>query len=87
MYSMFGANVFYFLSAPLMQFALPFKPFDLKALELRRKAAVQFLGMALFTDRAHGAKLAQHVLADMPMPKPKNVSGRIEEFHVRRKAL
>jgi len=50
-----------------MQLALPFKPFDPKALKQRRKAAVQFLGMALFRDRVHGAKLASRVLADMPM--------------------
>jgi len=45
-----------------MQLALPFKPFDPKALKQRRKAAVQFLGMALFRDRVHGAKLASRVL-------------------------
>jgi len=72
MYSMFGANVFYFLSAPLIEVALPFKPFDVKALETRRKAAVQFLGKALFRDRAHGMRLANRILAEMPMPKVKN---------------
>jgi TetR/AcrR family transcriptional regulator len=87
MYSIFGANVFYFLSAPMMQLALPFKPFEPKVLKLRREAAVRFLGVALFTDRAHGARLANRVLANMPMPRPKNVSGRIEEFHSRRKTL
>jgi TetR/AcrR family transcriptional regulator len=87
MYSMFGANVFYFLSAPLMQLALPFKPFDPKALKLRRKAAVQFLGMALFTDRVHGAKLANRVLADMPMPLARNASVRMASLHARRKTL
>jgi len=86
-YSIFGANVFYFLSAPLMQLALPFKPFDPKVLQLRRKAAVQFLGTALFTDRAHGMKLANRVLADMPMPRPKDPSGRMASFHARRKIL
>jgi TetR/AcrR family transcriptional regulator len=69
MYSMFGANVFYFLSAPLLQMALPFKPFDVQVLESRRKAAVQFLGKALFTDRAHGARLAHRILAKIPMPQ------------------
>jgi TetR/AcrR family transcriptional regulator len=69
MYAMLGANVFYFLSVPLMQLALPFDPFDATALEARRKAVVQFLGKALFTDRAHGARLAKRALADMPMPK------------------
>jgi len=87
MNSIFGANVFYFLSAPLMQMALPFKPFDLDVLRLRRKAAVQFLGMALFTDRGHGAKLAKRILADMPMPQVKNIQARLETFQPRRKDL
>src|SRR5271163_2538354 len=68
-YSMLGANVFYFLSAPMMQFALPFDPFDAAALETRRQAAAQFLGKALFVDRVRGAKIAKRVLADVPMPK------------------
>ena len=54
-YSMLGANVFYFLSAPMVRLAM------------------QFLGNALFVDRAHGAKLAKRVLADIPMPKIRNV--------------
>jgi TetR/AcrR family transcriptional regulator len=76
-YSMFGANVFYFLSAPFTQLALPFKPFEVNVLRSRRKSAVQFLGTALFTDRAHGARLANRILADMPMPNIKNA-------HIRR---
>lgn len=68
-YSMLGANVFYFLSAPMMQFALPFNPLDRAAIEARRRAAVQLLGTALFADRAHGAKLAKRVLAEKPMPE------------------
>src|SRR5271154_2421843 len=71
-YSMLGANVFYFMSAPMMQLALPFHPFDKRAIEARRKAAVQFLGKALFVDRAHGAKLAKRVLVEMPMPEIKS---------------
>jgi TetR/AcrR family transcriptional regulator len=68
-YSILGANVFYFLSAPMMQFALAFNPLDRAAIEARRRAAVQLLGTALFTDRAHGAKLAKRILAEMPMPQ------------------
>jgi TetR/AcrR family transcriptional regulator len=40
------------------------------ALEFRRRAAVEYLGQALFIDRAHGARLAAKVLADTPMPQP-----------------
>ncbi len=71
-YSIFGPNVFYFLSAPMMQLVLPFEPTDVEALRSRRKAVAEFLGNALFTDRAHGSKLARRVLAAMPMPEVKN---------------
>lgn len=72
-YSAFGANVFYFLSAPTMRMALSeesFEPFAPEAASARRKASLQFLANALFTDRAQGQKLARHVLADVPMPEP-----------------
>ena len=72
-YSMLGANVLYFLSAPMIRLALPFNPLEHAAIQARRKAAVQFLGNALFVDRAHGAKLAKRVISDMPMPQAKNV--------------
>jgi TetR/AcrR family transcriptional regulator len=72
-YSVLGANVLYFLSAPMMRLVLPFDPFAPAAIESRRTAAVQFLGNALFVDRAHGARLAKRVLAEMPMPKLTNV--------------
>jgi TetR/AcrR family transcriptional regulator len=72
-YSMLGANVLYFLSAPMMRLALPFNPLENAAIRSRRRAAVEFLGNALFVDRAHGAKLAERVISDMPMPQVKNV--------------
>ena len=72
-YSGLGANVFYFLSAPMMRLMLPSDPLAPAAIESRRKAAVQFLGNALFVDRAHGARLVKRVLADMPMPKASHV--------------
>jgi TetR/AcrR family transcriptional regulator len=68
-YSVLGANVLYFLSAPMMRLILPFDPVAPAAIESRRKTAVQFLGNTLFVDRAHGAKIAKRVLAEMPMPK------------------
>lgn len=86
-YSIFGANAFYFLSAPMMQMALPFDPLKPSALEQRRKAAVQFLGTALFTDRVYGAKLAHRVLAAMPMPPITNDPVRIAGMPARRKHL
>jgi TetR/AcrR family transcriptional regulator len=69
-YSALGANIFFFLSAPMMRLLLPIDPMSPACLEFRRKAAVQYLGNALFVDRAHGARLVKRVLADMPMPKP-----------------
>jgi TetR/AcrR family transcriptional regulator len=72
-YSVLGANVLYFLSAPMMRMVLPFDPMDNAAIESRRKIAVQFLGSALFVDRAHGARLARRVIADMPMPRAQRV--------------
>jgi TetR/AcrR family transcriptional regulator len=63
-----GANVFYFLSAPVWRMVLPFEPLDPEALIARRKAAIEFLGLALFTDRVHGAELAARILADTPVP-------------------
>jgi TetR/AcrR family transcriptional regulator len=72
-YSVLGANVLYFLSAPMMRMLLPSDPMDRAAIESRREAAVQFLGSALFVDRAHGARLARRVIADMPMPRARRV--------------
>jgi hypothetical protein len=63
-----GANVFYFLSAPVWRQILPFEPFSPEMLEKRRIALVEFLGQAVFVDRLHGAELAARVLADSPMP-------------------
>jgi TetR/AcrR family transcriptional regulator len=64
-----GANIFYFLSAPVWRILLPSEPFSHEALEYRRKAVVEFLGQALFADRQRGAELAARVLADTPMPQ------------------
>jgi TetR/AcrR family transcriptional regulator len=78
MYSINGANVLFFMSAPMMEPVLSMKLFERASLESRRKAAVEFLGNALFVDRAHGARLAKRVLAAKPMPD-------IQEFQLRRK--
>jgi TetR/AcrR family transcriptional regulator len=64
-----GANVFYFLSAPVWRMLLPTEPFAPESLAERRKALVEFLGQAIFVDRQRGADLAARVLADTPMPE------------------
>jgi TetR/AcrR family transcriptional regulator len=69
--SALGANVFYFLSAPVWRLLAPFEPFAPVALAARRKAMVEFLGQALFLDRRHGAEMAARVFADTPMPEVK----------------
>jgi TetR/AcrR family transcriptional regulator len=63
-----GANVFYFLSAPAWRILGANDPFTADALAARRKALVEFLGQAIFTDRQRGAALAAQVLAESPMP-------------------
>lgn len=63
-----GANVFFFLSAPVWKLALGEDPLTVENIALRRKALVEFLGKAIFTDREHGGRIAAQVLADTPMP-------------------
>ena len=69
MYAALGANVFYFLSAPVVGMMMDANPFAPGALEFRRKAAVEYLGQTVFSDREHGARVAARVLAETPMPK------------------
>lgn len=66
-----GANVFYFMAAPVWRKLLPLDPFDSATLLERRKAIVEFLGQALFTDRNRGRELAGRVLEDTPAPEMK----------------
>ena len=68
-YSVLGANVLYFLSAPMMRMMLPFDPCRPSRDRVSAQGRGAVLGNALFVDRAHGARLAKRVLADMPMPK------------------
>jgi TetR/AcrR family transcriptional regulator len=69
MYAALGANVFYFLSGPVMGMLHGGDVFARKALMARRKAAVEYLGQAIFVDRRHGARVAARVLAATPMPE------------------
>lgn len=67
-YASLGANVFYFLSAPMMRLMGAGDPLQPAAMAARRSAALEFLGQSIFVDRRHGARLAKRVLAAMPMP-------------------
>ena len=71
-----GANVFYFLSAPIWRLIMDFEPLDPEVLRARRVAMVEFLGKAIFQNRSRGAKLAAIVLADTPMPDPIDLKKR-----------
>ena len=64
-----GANVLYFLSAPVWRIVFGDEPMSNDALVARRKAIVDFLGQAIFRDRQYGAELAARVYADSPMPE------------------
>ncbi|HZP06843.1 MAG TPA: TetR/AcrR family transcriptional regulator [Terracidiphilus sp.] len=79
MYAALGANVFYFLSGPVMGLLLGKDLFEHKALKARRKAAIEYLGQTIFVDRQHGARVAARVLKATPMPK----SGNLKHFEVK----
>jgi len=78
MYASLGANVFYYLSGPVMGRLIGSDPLEPKALRARRKAAIEYLGQTIFTDRRHGARVAERVLANTPMP-PSGQMQRIGE--------
>jgi TetR/AcrR family transcriptional regulator len=69
MYAALGANVFYFLSAPMVRLLAHADPMEPAALAARRTAAIEYLGQSIFTDRQHGARLAISVLAAVPIPE------------------
>jgi TetR/AcrR family transcriptional regulator len=71
--SLLGANTFYFLNAPLFGVAFGVDPLSKTELESQRKGVVEFFGQTLFVDAAYGAKVASHVLANMPMPRYKKL--------------
>lgn len=77
MYAVLGPNVFYFLSAPMMRLIADTNPIDPSALGFRRRAAIEFLGQAIFMDRREGVIVAARVLADTPMPQV-DTSGKLE---------
>jgi TetR/AcrR family transcriptional regulator len=68
-YAALGANLNYFLSAPLIKLAMGTDPLEPRELEVRRKVAVEYLGQTIFLDREHGARVAARVLARTPMPE------------------
>lgn len=67
--SSLGANVFYFMTAPIWQQALNKDPLSKDELQGRRWGLLEFLGWSIFMDREHGLKLASKVFAETPMPE------------------
>jgi len=67
-YAAFGANLNYFLSAPLTRLAMGADPLERGELARRRKAAIEYLGLTIFTDREYGEQVAERVLESTPMP-------------------
>jgi TetR/AcrR family transcriptional regulator len=79
-YAALGANLFYFLSAPLTRLVRHIDPLERVELELRRKAAIEYLGQAIFMDREHGARVAERVLVETPMPETKGIRPLLGKF-------
>jgi TetR/AcrR family transcriptional regulator len=64
-----GANVFYFMTAPIWAKVQGVDPLAPEALKKRREEVARYIGQAIFADRKHGAEVAERVLADSPMPE------------------
>jgi TetR/AcrR family transcriptional regulator len=64
-----GANVFYFLSAPVWRMILDRDPLERTELVARRWGLLEFLGHAIFRDRERGMELAAKIFKDTPMPE------------------
>jgi len=69
LYAAIGANVFYFLSAPMVHLVIGRDPLEPATVAARRSAAIEYLGQTIFTDRKRGARLARAVLAANPIPE------------------
>jgi TetR/AcrR family transcriptional regulator len=78
-YAALGANVFYFLSAPLTRLAFGTDQLARGELARRRKAAMEFLGQAIFTNRKHGARVAARVLESTSMPRNRRPSAALSK--------
>jgi TetR/AcrR family transcriptional regulator len=79
-YAALGANLFYFLSAPLTRLAYGTEPLERGELEHRRRAAIEYLGQAIFIDREQGTRIAARVMAETPMPETSGFRQMPQEF-------
>jgi len=63
---MVAVIAFYFTAVPVIKAVSGRDPLSAEALLLRREAMLDFIGVALFADHAHGARVLSEVLTDFP---------------------
>jgi TetR/AcrR family transcriptional regulator len=72
--TLLGMNVFYFSSAPIMRIIRGVDPFSPECIREHIANSLNFIGAALFTDRAYGIKLAKKIAA-LPSALPPTPRG------------
>jgi len=86
MYAALGANIFFFMSSAIVAPIVRRDLLSATELRKRRRTAIEFLSKTVFTNRNHGAHVAERVLASSPMPASNNLQywrilGPHEEKH------
>ncbi len=66
--SVTALTVFYFVSVPVYRMVRGVNPLSSGALGARRRATLDTVAAALFTEREHGLRLAARLLQEQPMP-------------------
>jgi TetR/AcrR family transcriptional regulator len=64
-----GANVFFFINAPVISYVLECDTLSPESIKAQRKTVAEFVGCLFFSDSAHGLKIAKRVLTQMPAPQ------------------
>jgi TetR/AcrR family transcriptional regulator len=72
--TLLGMNVFYFNSAPIVRIMRGVDPFSPECIRQHIANCLDFIGAALFSDRAYGIKLAKKIAAS-PSALPRAVRG------------
>jgi TetR/AcrR family transcriptional regulator len=67
--SLTGANVFYFISAPVFRSISGKDPRDPEMLARQRVALLEFAATVLFADPEHGRSLARRIHSELPGPR------------------
>jgi TetR/AcrR family transcriptional regulator len=74
--TLLGMNVFYFISAPIVRITRGVDPFSPECVREHIASSLDFLGAALFTDRAYGIMLAKKIAAS-PTALPRKLRGPV----------